>query len=193
MTKECDICGGARNVVLPVKHNISMGFLADDPLAPREHARLLPCPQCSNTVQEERVQVLYEYSDCEAQYANIDIIAAIQRGAVRDLADRLLRDGYVRTEHTETDPFTMRFGLSISIGVVHPDKLVSLESRIRESEDSFAGELVTEAKRLIYNWASKYTGPDGSISKRTAAEAVETALREIRRRRQTKGELSKNI
>jgi hypothetical protein len=97
-----------------------------------------------------------------------------------------LAEGYVRFERSEPHPITGRFVVSISIGVVHPDKVTSLESRIRENQDVVASEVVAEARKEIFNWASEFSGPEGVIRKGLAANFVSDAFRTVTQRRKNR-------
>ena len=182
--RDCDICQGLGVIRLPIRRQAVSLFNAGEPPQLQETSRQFPCPQCSNMVPEERLAIVSDHREYEANYDDPSLIFAIQANLARGLIDGLLRDGFVRLERSETDPTTMRFGVKVSIGVVHPEHVTSLESRIEAHQDRFATEVVMEARKHIANWGSDYTGLDGPIHKATAINAVEDALRNVRAKRQ---------
>lgn len=183
MSPRCDICCGAGSIKLPVHNEIVGGFSVDEAPVLRESARSFPCPQCQNMVREERIQIITEHREFGNEYDDPALIAVIRQSAASALAQQLVRGGYVRTERSPTERYSLSFKMAFSIGVVHPDKVTSMESRARQCEDAFAAEVVQEAQRQILNWDSEFTGRQGLIIKDIAAEEVDRALREVTRRR----------
>lgn len=173
MKHNCDICGGAEKVRLPIRFR-AMAFTAD--LAPTmtESSREYPCPACADTTRLERVQAAREETLVASYIKDPGFVDHVRRGLAHQLASHLLERDYIKFERGPEDEQNMRFRMRATVGVVRPGQLDNLDERISERQTEVAQEVIAEAERHINNWGSYYG--QQSISKDQATREVREAL-----------------
>lgn len=163
-------------------------FSVEDNVSPlAATSREFPCPECSDSVSLDRVAIMrYEGRASVPYYGQPtppEYHEYVRRDAVFAMLDAVTKAGLVKVETGPTDDMSMTFGVKASVGVVSPTVVATMEQRIAQNQQVVAMEVVDEAKRLISNWNSHYTGDNGSIQKSQAIQEIEEALDVILRKR----------
>lgn len=180
MVYDCDICGGAEKVRLPIRFR-AMAFTDDPEPTMAESSREYPCPACADTTRLERVQAAREETLVASYIKEPDFISHIRKGLAHQLVSYLLEHDYIKFERGPEDEQNMRFQMRATVGVVRPGQLDNLEERISERQTEVAKEVIEEAEHRINNWGSHYGHAD--ILKRDATRMVREAINSVLKKR----------
>jgi hypothetical protein len=182
MKRDCDVCGGSGRVRLALRLKLSAYRASENvaiaaiPQASREYA----CPECTDTISQERLSVVIEVSTMDSRLAGeARYVDAAKKQAAYGLVDYLLRHGYVTFDIGREDEGKMTKPIRAVLGVVAPKAVATLEERVAERQTEVAREVVDEAARQISVWGSHYTGNEGHIRKAQAIDAVREAFKVV--------------
>ncbi|HSV24359.1 MAG TPA: hypothetical protein VLJ17_15190 [Xanthobacteraceae bacterium] len=188
MARDCEICGGARVIRLPVRRKLEVqGFSADDASAPiraltGDHLRMdyreYPCPECGTKANVERVFALDVHSTIDSRVPS-EAMPHIRASVAHRLVEGLLQGGYIEFEEGRPDLRTLHLSRPIfaTLYAVHPGEArQTIESRIRERQDQVAKVAAEAAISQIENWGSASRYADGLIEKRHAAKFIREAV-----------------
>lgn len=181
MRSDCDICGGAGKIRLPVRSAPDASAYRPRSIAIKhigESSREYTCPECSEVADDNRVMILGTQEEFPAEVAKEPaIMDSIRRGMVRPLADMLIRDGYVRFYDGPQSDYGMRKSLRAYVGVVAVGAAKRIEDRINERQLEMAEKVIQEAADAVRNWGSHYTGRSGPINKDDAVRQMFEVLK----------------
>jgi hypothetical protein len=176
---DCDVCCGRGKIRVPVYRPLDVRMVDIPALDVMESPyRDYPCPECSEVVPLERVQVVAEQRLANSTPENDPrYIESCKYSMVRELAGTLLERNLVKFERGPTDDYQMRFAMRMTVGVVAPRAVATLEERVAEHQEALAREVMAEATRSISNWGSYYNAP--GLSKAQAIDSVDGALQTV--------------
>ncbi len=173
MKRDCEICRGAGLIRLPLYRHAAVNYGQDGPVSIEESSRTYPCPECANTIPQERLAVLQSHTLVDSRINDPRFAQHVKSGAAHMLVDELLKNGFITFARGPDDNGQMAYPMVATIGVVSPKHVANLEDRIAERQAIIATELADEAVKQISNWGSFYSGPDyGIITKSRAIELV---------------------
>jgi hypothetical protein len=181
MKPYCDICRGERVVLMPVYPPVTFSHAKNSlgAVSKSISTRKLPCPQCV-MVPEERLEVFSEMRAYDSYGDDPGFMSAVRRSMAHELVDQMIEAGFFRFKQSATDPITAKFKIELSVGFVHPDRVTSLEKRVRANQEVVAAMVVAEARKTIARWDSFFTGLEGGIRKSIAMDAVTDAFQNVR-------------
>lgn len=180
MAYDCDICGGAEKVRLPIRFR-AMALTADPGPTMTESSREYPCPACADTTRLERVQAAREETFAASYINDPGFVDHVRKGLAHQLASHLLEHDFIKFERGPEDERNMGFQMRATVGVVRPGQLDNLEERISERQTEVAKEVIEEAEHQINNWGSHYGHAD--ILKRDATRMVREAIDSVLKKR----------
>jgi len=173
----CEICRGEQTIRLPIHRESRVFSDLTDSQSPVPAVRSYPCPECAETVTQNRVSIVRYHSIMDAGDGSDPRFADyVRREAANAFGDFILESGFIQFERGPNDIQQMTFPTKATIGVVSPKHVATLEERIVERQMQIAGEVVTAAVVGITNWNSRFNGPEGSIPKDQAATEVREAM-----------------
>lgn len=187
--KTCEICDGARTIRLPVRRR-----LVDDILTPRDAARPLtateiaqsyrtfPCPACADAVHEDRIKVLTTGAEMwlELEYENDERYREYCRQQLaHQLVGELLRDRMITFETGRLDKRTIKRQFVATLGVVAPQAVENIQTRILAGAQRIANKVVELAGQRILQWGSAYSGASGPIEKAKALVEIKGAFKDV--------------
>lgn len=181
--RECEICRGEGSIRLPIYRRMSL--VADVPSisSAEETSRRYPCPECSETVPQDRIAVMSKHHLVQSGVDDPDFMGHVRRHSAHELIDGLLHRKLISFERGRDDPYEMTFPIIATVGVVSPNVVATLEQRVAERQDEVAREVAAAAAAGIRIWGSHYTGDEGSIHKAQAVDAVNEALKRVLEKR----------
>lgn len=175
---DCEICGGARKIRLPIRRKLSMRPAMNAKIELEESSREYACPECSEVADDNSVMVAFAQEDYPAQYAkDPQFMEYLHRSMVPALAARLIADGFVRFVDGPEDKNMMRKSLRGYVGVVAVGAAKRIEDRINERQWEMAEKIIQEAADAVQHWGSHYTGRSGPINKSDAVRQIFDALK----------------
>jgi hypothetical protein len=172
----CDICGGARVIRLPIRRWTSVATFNPSEVARLEEvARTYPCPECSDTVSIDRVAFLESQTLVDG-FILMDrgFNEHIHRTAAYNLAETLLRNGFIQVVEQKRDDRQMTVTFQATLGVISPKIVATMEERIATRQVDVARRAAELAIEAINNWGSSYGGRD--IPKDIAAKDIRNAV-----------------
>lgn len=175
MSAVCEICRGARFIRLPIYRSVGT---APDPNEMVAAAREYPCPECSVSVPESRIQAVSHQNMVTLEVAQDPrFVASVENNLAHRLLQTIIADSLIRYERSPDDTKTMAFTVRATIGVVSPKRVASMEERVAERQAEVAREVVDVAIAWIANWNSHYDGQ--FISKSQATASIKEALTKV--------------
>ncbi len=148
MSKPCDVCGGRGRITLPLRRPAVAEFRGEPiPLRVERSSRDYSCPECADMVPLERVAVV---STMSAKFAeDIDYLAMLTRGSVRQIADAVHDRGYMHVEEGGASPDFQRTAIRVSLGVVARKHVARIEDRVAQGQDAICAEVKDEVARVL--------------------------------------------
>lgn len=181
MRSDCDICGGAGKIRLPVRSAPSASAYRQHSIAiksPLESSREYACPECSEIADDNRVMIMGAQEEYAAELADHPEIAdQIRRGMARPLADMLIEKGFVRFCDGPQSDYRMRKSLRAYVGVVAVGAAKRIEDRIAERQWEMAEKVLQDAADAVRHWGSSYSGRSGPINKDDAVRQMFEVLK----------------
>lgn len=180
MKNKCEICQGRRRIRLPLYKRLS--FRLPDAAPPptiEDTYREYPCPECSETVSQDRVSIVTMVTPFDDRNMNPGFLEHIKRSSAHALVDELIKGGFIVLKDGPSDPREFRTSLIATLGVVSPKTVATLEQRVAKRQSEVAQKVVVEAARRIRQWGSAYSGEDGSIRKSQAIDALRDAMKAV--------------
>jgi hypothetical protein len=175
----CEICRGSGLIRVPIFKR-SVGPRDVPAFGDRdETSRSYPCPECSGSIPQERLEVVQYHGmvDMRDYDGDPEFKRYVARNAAHNFVDALLQEGFIRYESGPGDSsLGMRVPIRATLGVVSPRHVATLEQRIAVRQEELAREVIIEAERQIVMRPPPYTGAEGFIWKLGAVEAVKNAL-----------------
>lgn len=179
MSRDCEICRGARIVRLPVYRRAEAAPFDETVPAIEQPWREYPCPECGDSVGMERVAVLDAHTMVDDRPYGPEFDQSLRHAAARRLVDHLLDGGYITFERGATDLRRQRYPVVATIGVVTKGAVASLEQRIAKRQGEVAAAAADEAIYQINNWGSASRFIDHRIGKDHAARFIREAVKEV--------------
>lgn len=175
---DCDICQGRGTIRLPIYRRLSvMAFAADAMSDVEESSRSYPCPECSDAVPFAQVGVVSSIMAVETRIDDPKYLEHVKRSAAMGLMAEIIKAGYVKVESGPDDTREFRREYRVTLGIVSPKQVATLEERVAERQIDVAQEVAAEAEHQINNWGSYYGHAD--ILKRDATRMVRDAIKAI--------------
>lgn len=177
----CEVCRGRGLVRLPLYKQAS--FVADNaPVSMDEASRQYPCPECGMKAHVDKVLAVDVHSMVDSRVPD-DALPHIREGVAHRLVASLLERGFI--EFGEGQQRASGYGVSYPIiatlYAVHPSEgRRSIEDRLRERQDQFAGAVADEVIDRVREWgiSSRYVDSH-RIEKRRVEEIVREAVRHV--------------
>jgi hypothetical protein len=173
---DCDICQGHGTIRLPLYRRV-MAFTAEPDVTMQESSRSYPCPECSDKVPFAQVGVVTSTVTIETRISDPKYLEHVKHSAAMGLMDEIIRAGYVQIEVGPDDTREFRREYRVTLGVVSPKQVATLEERVAGRQTEVAHAVVKEAEHQINNWGSFYGHAD--ILKRDATRMVREAIQAV--------------
>ena len=182
---ECDVCGGARTIMLPVRRQMlachamdaeaRIGF--DDKLERMQ--REYPCPECMDSaVPFERLLVV-KGDRFAAHHLPDGYLDHVKKACAQAMIAKLIESGAFRFEIIDGDGPGHR-QVRGTLGVVAPRHVARLDERVQARQFDVADEAIAEAISQVNNWGSEYRVP--TVQKEQAGHLLREALAKVKRR-----------
>lgn len=185
--KTCEICCGARTIRLPVYGSVSDRVPthkeALDAVPLQNTIRTFPCPNCADSVHEDRINVLTAVAWVRLDRAfedDIQYLESLRHDLADQLARQLLREeliGFSTSPAPVEREFYRAKEMVATIGVVAPTAVANIQARILAGAIDIVFSVVAEARRKIMVWGSAYGHTN--VGKEQACDSVNEAAREI--------------
>lgn len=101
MAKTCEICRDARVIRLAVHRPMSMQQVSEieAPIRQESGYQIFPCPECSVSVPDDRVQIMEMWARATDEYSErLEEAGVIKNSIARQIANLLIDDGAVHFE-----------------------------------------------------------------------------------------------
>lgn len=177
---ECVICGGSKEIRLPVRRPVSAVY--EDDLSPRlidDSVRTYPCPECTE-VQDHKLHIACAAAwvyDCDLDRYT-EALEITQRTAAHNLAEYMLRHGLIQfREQPDPTGAPGKTETIAKLAVVDPSRITPLEQRVKEATGPAISEVVGVAIAKIDVWGRDLGRK--SLLKEEAARFVLEAAREV--------------
>ncbi len=177
----CEVCRGAKTIRLPLYRLKRLSELVHyDPMSAEPSSRQYPCPECSETVPQERLAIMECCVTIDSHYAiNPEIMRYAKEDASGSLVSALLDGDFIQFRRGPDDPARRTSSIVATVGVVSKTHVATLEQRIATDREGLTREIIEDASRQIYNWNSHYVGPSGNIPKSQAIMELREAVARI--------------
>lgn len=180
MKADCEICRGSGVVRLPIYPRVRVGAFSAERVAKiEETSRSFACPECANSVPQERVAVIKCHSLVDSRIDDPGYIEAAKREAAFQLSAEILKAGFIEFERGPDDTRHLAFPVRATVGIVSRTDVATLEQRVSEHQERLAQEVIAEAAKQIRVWRSAYGGDELTIQKGQAVDSLNAALTRI--------------
>lgn len=176
---ECIICGGSKQIRLPIRHRVAKTYDAETMgMSIVENSRTYPCPECES-VQDHKLHIAYSSSRIRNYELQMDPAAMeiTQKTAASGLADYMLRHNLVQFRERPAQDTEGVTEIIAKLAVVDPARITTIEQRVKDSTRPMIDKVASLAVDKIYIWGRDLGRK--SLLKEEAARFVLEAAREV--------------
>lgn len=185
MGSPCAICGGERQVRLPVRPSaVSTVPLTFEtmPTTVSQPWKVFPCPECAPLVAKEQVCVLEHHAQADIRYEHDrGYREALVQEAIHGIAALIEKNGHMQIQEIPGASGGMLNHYRVTVGVVSPNVVKDIEAEQFNISNNFCQQVIEEANYQFSNWGSSYGY--SSIHKETAKQLLADAFRTVMKRR----------
>lgn len=180
MAEPCVICCGSKRINLPVRKSVSYTFdpRAEIPTIERDTSRNYACPECCG-VPDHQLHVIG--AEVTAPLFGKRLTDGQRRVLERTAADEIARHlhNHEMIDFVETPHGHFQTALSARLAVVTPDRITSLEQRVKEATGPALAAFARRAADRISVWGRDVGR--STITKDEAVRFINETLRESER------------
>ena len=178
--KDCEICGGAGKIRLPIREKLSV-FMASSESAPTLKIREYPCPECGNQIPQENIKIIQAEDYVSGDIREAGYVLHCKETIAHKIGRFLFNEDQITyTKEDSVIPEKLWRGdyvLRGKLGIISPRFVAKFEERVKEHQEGIAKTVVEEATKSIRNWDSMRQNP--VIQKETAIRFLYEALDKI--------------
>lgn len=178
---DCDICGGAGKIRLPVRQRLSVTASKNDTptsMPIREYA----CPECGPQIPQENIMICQAEEWVDGDIKEDEYIDHCKQSIAHRIAQGLYTNSMIsfakNTKAKQEYSWRNDYCLRGKLGVISPRLVATFEERVKEHQSMIAREVIDEAIKQIRNWGSEYKMPD--ISKDMVVRFMLESLNKVK-------------
>lgn len=178
---DCEVCSGSGLVRLPLHKRVSARRFEATEVTIEVLHRDYPCPECGDVIPLERLATVQFHSMVDSRIDDPEFTRRAIQSAAHNLIGQMIAKNFISSRRGPDEVGGLRYPLIVTLGVVSPIDVATLERRIGQHQDVVAQEVVDEAAASISNWGSYYGHSE--IQKSRAIECLREAVKTVVTRR----------
>lgn len=178
---DCIVCRGQKIIRLPLFHPLEVSAVDVPAIDTVPSHRDYPCPECKElSAPYSRLWVASSHSEVPAYLRDrVGIVESFRNGLAAALGGELHRKGMISFRESAPDHRGIII-VQATVGVVAPDHVADLETRVASRQFEVAEALIGETAAQIANWGSSYGSK--SVPKDAARSWLREAFEKVKAR-----------